>query len=48
MKTHTRLPYFVKAESLPNPEEENGWTVLATTVSADPCADAGILQAYQE
>jgi hypothetical protein len=32
-------------ESLPNPEEDNGWTVLATTISADTCADAEILQA---
>ena len=35
-------------ESLPNPEEENGWTGRATTVNADTCADAEILQAYQE
>jgi transposase len=39
---------IVEVESLPNPEEENGWTVLATTVSADACSDAEILQAYQE
>src|SRR5215470_17790036 len=39
---------IVEVESLPNPEEENGWTVLATTVNADTCADAEILQAYQE
>jgi hypothetical protein len=38
----------VEAESVPNPEEENGWTVLATTVSADACADTEIFQAYQE
>jgi hypothetical protein len=30
------------------PEEEHGWTVLATTVSAERCADREILQAYQE
>jgi hypothetical protein len=30
------------------PEEEHGWTVLATTVSAERCADSEILQAYQE
>jgi len=38
----------VELEALPHPEEENGWTVLATTVSAEACADAEILQAYQE
>ena len=30
------------------PEEEHGWTVLATTVSAERCADSAIRQAYQE
>ncbi len=29
-------------------EEDNGWTVLATTVRAEACADAEILQAYQD
>lgn len=38
----------VEVESLPNPEEDNGWTVLATTVSAEVCTDAEILQVYQE
>src|SRR5262249_1004785 len=31
-----------------HPEEANGWTVLATTVSAEVCTDTEILQAYQE
>ena len=35
-------------EALANPEKDNGWTVLATTVSAAVCADAEILQAYQD
>jgi transposase len=39
---------IVEVESLPNPEEENGWTGLATTLNADACTDAAILQAYQE
>jgi hypothetical protein len=39
---------MVEVESLPNPAEDNGWTVLATTVSADACPDAEVLQAYQE
>jgi transposase len=38
----------VEAEALRNPEEDNGWTVLATTVGAEVCSDAEILEAYQE
>jgi len=38
----------VEVEALGNPEEENGWMVLATTVSAAACTDAEMLQAYQE
>jgi transposase len=38
----------VEVEVLATPEEDNGWTVLATTVSAEVCTDAEILQAYQE
>ena len=38
----------VEVERLPNPEEGNGWTVLATTVSPAVSPDAEILQAYQE
>jgi hypothetical protein len=38
----------VEREALSNPEKENGWTVLATTVSAEACTDAESLQAYQE
>jgi transposase len=38
----------VAVERLPNPEEDNGWTVLATTLSAAACPDAEVLQAYQE
>jgi transposase len=38
----------VEVERLSNPEEDNGWTVLATTLSADACTDAEVLQAYQE
>jgi transposase len=38
----------VEVDALPNAEEENGWTVLATTVGAETCTDAEILQAYQE
>jgi hypothetical protein len=38
----------VEVEGLPNSEEDNGWTVLATTVSTEACTDAEVLQAYQE
>src|SRR5947209_8818991 len=38
----------VEVEGLANPEADNGWTVLATTVSAEGCADAELLQAYQD
>ena len=38
----------VEGEALANPEEENGWTVLATTVSAEDGADGEILRAYQD
>src|SRR5262245_16225662 len=37
-----------QVENLPNSEEDNGWTVLATTVPTEACADTEILQAYQE
>ena len=38
----------VEVAALDKAEEDNGWTVLATTVSAEVCTDAEILQAYQE
>jgi hypothetical protein len=38
----------VEVEALAHPEEDNGWTVLATTVSAEVGPDAEIVQAYQE
>jgi transposase len=38
----------VEVEALAHPEEDHGWTVLATTVSAAICTDTEILQAYQE
>lgn len=36
---------LVEVEALANAEEDNGWTVLATTVDAAVCPDADILQA---
>lgn len=38
----------VEVTALANAEEDNGWAVLATTVPTEACADAEILQAYQE
>jgi transposase len=38
----------VDIEALANPEEANGWMVLATTVPAEVCSDTDILQAYQD
>ena len=38
----------VEVRALANPEEDNGWTVLATTVPPEACTDTEILQAYQE
>jgi transposase len=38
----------VEVTALAHPEEDNGWTVLATTVSPEVCTDTEILQAYQE
>jgi transposase len=38
----------VEVEALANPEEDNGWMVLATTVGSEVCGDADILQAYQD
>src|SRR5262249_60378974 len=37
-----------EVEALANAEEDNGWTVLATTVDAAVCPDAEILQTYQD
>jgi transposase len=46
--TESGYRLMVEAEVLANPEADNGWTVLATTVSAETCTDAEILQVYQE
>src|SRR5499427_1575904 len=46
--TESGYRLVVEVDALPNAEEDNGWTVLATTVRAERCTDAEILQAYQE
>jgi transposase len=38
----------VEAATLANQEEDHGWAVRATTVPTETCADAEILEAYQE
>ena len=38
----------VEVEALANPEEDNGWTVLAPTVDTESGPDAEILQTYQD
>ena len=38
----------VEVEALANPDEATGWTVLATTVSAEGGTDVEILEAYQD
>jgi transposase len=44
----TRYRLVVEALALVQTEQEQGWTVLATTVDAETCSDEQILRAYQE
>jgi transposase len=46
--TESGYRLVVEVEARTHPEEDNGWTVLATTVSPEAGTDAEILQAYQE
>jgi transposase len=46
--TETCYRLVVEVEALARAQEDNGWTVLATTVLPEVCADAEILRAYQE
>ena len=46
--TESGYRLIVESEVLVSPAEENGWTVLATTVSAVEGSDAEILHAYQD
>jgi transposase len=45
--TESGYRLVVEVDALPNAEEDNGWTMLATTVRAETCTDAEIPQAYQ-
>src|SRR5205085_11223199 len=38
----------IEVEALANPEEDKGWTVLASTIDAGGWPDVDILQAYQD
>jgi transposase len=44
----TRYRLVVTPEALAQAEQEQGWTVLATTVDPAACADERLLRAYQE
>ena len=46
--TESGYRVVVEVESLSHLEEDNGWTVLATTVPHEGATDAEILQAYQD
>src|SRR5262252_9392829 len=46
--TESGYHVVVEVEGMRHPEEDNGWTVLATTVSPEEGTDAEILQAYQD
>lgn len=46
--TETGYRLVVVGEALANAAEDNGWTVLATTVDAEVCPDIDILKAYQD
>ena len=47
-QVEVRYRLVVHTEPLVPSEDAHGWTVLATTVRPEVCADAEILQAYQE
>jgi transposase len=38
----------VEVEAVARAEDENGWTVLATTIGGEACTDAEIFQAYHD
>lgn len=46
--TESGYQLVVEVESLPSPEETQGWLVLATTLPPEACSDATLLQAYQD
>ena len=48
LQLETAYRLVTAVETLSRAEEENGWTVLATTVSQERCSDAEMLSAYQE
>jgi transposase len=48
LSTESGYRLAVEVEALTNPEADNGWTVLATTVRPEVSTDTELLQAYQE
>jgi transposase len=46
--TEVGYSLMLEVTALANTEEDHGWAVLATTVPTEVCADAEILQVYQE
>jgi transposase len=48
LQEETLYRLVVKAEARPLAAQEQGWTVLATTVGAEVCSDAQILRAYRK
>jgi hypothetical protein len=43
-----RYRVVVEVEAVARAEDENGGTVLATTIGGEACTDAEILQAYHD
>jgi transposase len=43
-----RYRLVAEAQALIRAEQDQGWTVLATTVDVETCSDEGILRAYQD
>ena len=48
LPTESGYRLVIEVEARSNLAEDNGWTVLATTVRSEECPDADILQAYQD
>jgi hypothetical protein len=48
LQGESRYRLVVEVQALERAEEDNGWTVLATTVGSAVCSDTEMLQAYHE
>lgn len=47
-QTEQRYRVVVEVVAVEQAEDDNGWTVLATTIGGEMCTDAEILQAYHD